>query len=421
MGDQHQHVAVIGGGVIGAMCAWYLVKSGRKVTIVDQGKFGAGCSHGNCGYVSPSHVLPLPKPGAIKNSMRMMRGPNSPLSIKFPPSLSLTKWLWQFQRRCNSRDMLEAATARNALLQSSMSLYEELVESEQLQCEWKRNGLLFVFLSESKFEEYAQTDKLMRENFDMAATPYDGNQLTELEPALKPGLGGAWHYTGDRHLRPDKLMSELRVILEARGVEIIEDFSVDLLIHQGNNASAIADKKQAAESIQADAFIVATGAMTPLLNDQLGCKIPIQPGKGYSITMPCPEKMPKIPMLFEEHRVGVTPMETNYKLGSMMEFAGYDSSLRSSRLQVLRESAAIYLHDPFRDPVDEEWFGWRPMTWDGKPIIDCSPALENVWIAAGHNMLGVSMATATGKLIQQLVSGEEPHIDPEPYSISRFI
>ena len=420
MGEKHQHVAVIGGGVIGAMCAWYLVKSGRKVTIVDQGKFGAGCSHGNCGYVSPSHLLPLPRPGAIKNTIRMMLKPNSPLSIKFPPSWSLTKWLWQFRRRCNRRDMLEAATARHALLQSSMSLYEELVESEQLQCEWKQNGLLFVFLSERKFDEYAHTDKLMRENFEVAATPYDGNQLTELEPALKSGLGGAWHYTGDRHLRPDKLMSELRVILEARGVEIIENFSVDRLIRQGENASAVADKKQAAESIQADAFIVATGAMTPFLNEHLGCKIPIQPGKGYSITMPCPETMPKIPMLFEEHRVGVTPMETKYKLGSMMEFSGYDNSIRSSRLQVLRESAAIYLHEPYCDPVEEEWFGWRPMTWDGKPIIDCSPAFKNVWIAAGHNMLGISMATATGKLIEQLVSGEEPHVDPKPYSISRF-
>ena len=420
MAKEFQRVVVIGGGIVGAMCAWFLAKSGRQVTIVERGKFGAGCSHGNCGYVSPSHVLPLPKPGAIKNAMSMMRRPNSPLSVKFPPPWTLVKWLWNFGRRCNEKDMMEAAAARHALLQSSMTLYEEIVAAESIQCEWQSEGLMFVFHSESHFDEFGHVDKLLRENFDVPATPYDGNQLTKLEPALKPGLGGAWHYEGDRHLRPDRLMSQMCSLLKSRGVEIVEDFPVAQVLRDGAQASAVASKAEAAELIEADAFVVATGAMTPFLNEQLGCKIPIQPGKGYSMTMSCPANMPKIPMLFEEHRVGVTPMETTYKLGSMMEFVGYDDSIRSSRMQILRDAAEIYLHDPYCDPVHEEWCGWRPMTWDGKPIIDRSPAMDNVWIAAGHNMLGLSMSTGTGKLVEQLMSGEEPHIDPRPYALSRF-
>ena len=125
-------------------------------------------------------------------------------------------------------------------------------------------------------------------------------------------------------------------------------------------------------------------------------------------------------MIFEEHRVAITPMQSKYRIGSTMEFAGYDTSINRKRLQLLRTSAAHYLHDPDCEPIEEEWFGWRPMTWDGKPIIDRSPAMNNVWVAAGHNMLGLSMATGTGKLVREMMLGEPTHVDPGHYSISRL-
>ena len=144
---------------------------------------------------------------------------------------------------------------------------------------------------------------------------------------------------------------------------------------------------------------------TPLLNEQLGCRVPIQPGKGYSLTMPRPPACPKIPLIFPETRVAVTPFQSGYRLGSTMEFAGYDESIRPERLQLLKDGATGYLHEPYCEPVLEEWFGWRPMTYDSLPIIDRSPKYENVIIAAGHNMLGLSMAPATGKLVAELAAG----------------
>ncbi len=125
-------------------------------------------------------------------------------------------------------------------------------------------------------------------------------------------------------------------------------------------------------------------------------------------------------MIFPEHRVAVTPMQTGYRLGSTMEFAGYDATLNPKRLQLLRDGASHYLQEPFGEPVQEEWFGWRPMTYDSIPIIDRSPKLKNVVIAAGHSMLGLSMATGTGKLVAELLNDEKPHIDPAPYSVRRF-
>jgi D-amino-acid dehydrogenase len=410
-------VVVIGGGVIGAACAYYLSRDGWAVTVVDRGGFGQGCSHANCGYVCPSHVLPLAAPGAIQSALKALFQRNGPLKIKPRLDPALWSWLFRFARRCNPRDMLEAGRAIQALLNSSRSLYQQLIDEEAIDCEWQTRGLLFLFASRPAMDHYAETDRLLRESFAMPARRFDGDAVVSLEPALKPGLAGGWLYEGDAHLRPDRLMAEWRRVLEGRGVTVRENCHVKGFVRARGWARAVATEQG---DLGADAFVLATGAWTPLLNRHLGCRIPIQPGKGYSITMPRPARCPTIPLIFEEHRVAVTPMQSGYRLGSTMEFAGYDSTLNRERLELLKDAARQYLHEPYCEPVEEEWFGWRPMTFDGKPILDRSPARSNVLIAAGHNMLGLSMAPATGKLVAELLSGQKPHLDPTPYSLRRF-
>jgi D-amino-acid dehydrogenase len=405
-------VVVIGCGVIGTACAHYLSRSGWFVEMIDRGGFGRGCSHANCGYVCPSHVLPLAAPGAIGPALKSLFRRNSPFRIKPRFAPSLWSWLLRFALHCNRHDMLESGRAIQAILQSSRALYQELFQKEPLDAEWEARGLMFVFLTPAAMEHYAETDHLLREEFGVGAKRYEATALIELEPALRPGLAGAWHYENDAHLRPDKLMSSWRRLLESGGVKIRERCDFLGFARDGRVARG-AETSQG--RLEAEAFVVATGAWSPQLQRHVGCRIPIQPGKGYSITMPRPSICPRIPMLFEEHRVGVTPMQTGYRLGSTMEFAGYDTSINPRRLDLLREGAKHYLREPLAEPVLEEWFGWRPMTPDGKPIIDRSPALDNVYLAAGHSMLGLSMAPATGKLVAELLGGEQPHIDAAPY------
>jgi D-amino-acid dehydrogenase len=410
-------VVVVGGGVIGAACAYYLSKAGWAVTVLDRGEFGKGCSHGNCGFVCPSHVLPLTVPGAVRAALKALVSRNAPFSIKPRLDPGLWAWLIRFARRCNVADMMEAGRALQALLNSSRGLYDQLMKEEPFDCEWQARGLLVVFLHREAMEHHAETDRSLRESFDLGAERYDGDRLTELEPALKPGLAGGWVYKGDAHLRPDKLMSSWRRVLEARGVTVREHCEVTGLVREHGRARAVETSQG---EMAADVFIVATGAWTPLLSAGLGCRVPIQPGKGYSITMPRPAKCPSMPLIFDEHRVAVTPWASGYRLGSTMEFAGYDTSLNRERLELLREGARPYLHEPYCEPVLEEWYGWRPMTSDSKPIIDRSPALPNVLIAAGHNMIGVATAPATGKLVAEMLSGDRPHIDPAPFAVGRF-
>ena len=410
-------VVVIGGGVIGTSCAHFLSKAGWRVTVIDRGAIGGGSSAANCGFVCPSHVLPLAEPGMVLEGVKSLLHKNSPLKIKLRPDPALWSWLIHFALRCNERDMLASARGIQPLLDASLSLYKELVATEGLDCEWQSRGLLFAYRSRAAFDAYAPTDHLLSETFHRPATRYDGDAVLDLEPALKPGLAGGWHYPGDAHLRPDKLMRSWRERLEASGATFRERCGFKGFRRNGGRATAV-DTEQG--EIAADAFVMAAGAWTPMLNDHLGCKIPIQPGKGYSLTMPRPSVCPSTPMIFPETRVAVTPFQTGYRLGSMMEFAGYDESIRPERLQLLRDGAAPFLREPSAEPVERTWFGWRPMTWDGLPIIDRAPALKNVVIAAGHNMLGLSMAPATGRLVAEVLDEAAPFLDVAPYRAGRF-
>jgi D-amino-acid dehydrogenase len=330
--------------------------------------------------------------------------------------MSLLRWLFAFARRCNREDMLDAGRGIQPLLASSRALYEGLVRNG-LECEWEARGLLFVFHSRAGMEHYAATDELLRTVFGVPAKPFSGDAARDLEPALKPGLGGGWLYDTDAHLRPDKLMRSWRTLLEARGVTIREGCPMHGFVRDDGRARAVSTPDG---EIAAEAFVLAAGAWSPLLNDCLGCRLPIQPGKGYSMTTARPDACPKFPMIFEEHRVAVTPMQSGYRLGSMMEFVGYDDSVSPKRIGYLKQSASLYLSEPAGEPVTETWAGWRPMTPDGLPVIGFSRALGNVMIAAGHNMLGLSMAPATGRLVAEMLDGRETSVDPRPYSPARF-
>ncbi len=407
-------VVIIGGGLIGVASAAYLQQDGWQVTVIDRQSIGGACSFGNCGLVCPSHVLPLTEPAALRSAFQALLSPSSPFRIKPRLDPALWSWLLRFAMRCNNRDMLTAAHAIQPLLHSSMQEYEQMFRSGTIDCEWEKRGLLFVYQTAAALDSYEKTNALLRDTFNEPATKLDAKATCELEPALKPDIAGGWYYEHDGHLRPDRLMNAWRARLTSLGVRFIEQCELQDFQYRGQTA---VEARTTQGVLAADRFLIATGAWTPKLNALIGQSIAIEPGKGYSITMPRPGVCPAIPLIFPEHRVAVTPMKSGYRLGSIMEFAGYDESIRPERLELLRSGASHYLHEPTCEPELQTWYGWRPMTFDSLPYIDRSRKYENVWIAAGHNMLGLSMAPATGKLVAELFSGRTPHIDPKPYRL----
>ncbi|MCG8447981.1 MAG: FAD-dependent oxidoreductase [Pirellulales bacterium] len=408
---------VIGGGVIGCASAYYLAREGWQVRLLERDQLGSGASVGNCGYVSPSHVLPMAGPGAITKILRTMMRKDSAVSISWQVNPALWSWLARFALQCRHDSMMESARARHALLRTSMELYRQLLSEEEFACEWQDQGLLIVYKSPRDFEAFRTTAALLEETFGVVATPYVGDEVSHLESTLRTGLGGGWLFPGDAHVRPEKMLGCFRKAILKHGVSIAEGVAVESLAIEGRRVKSLETSQG---STSADVVVLATGAEASCFAKPLKCRIPIQPGKGYSLTMPSAGGAPKIPMIFEAHHVAVTPFDGFMRIGSTMEFAGFDRSLNRKRLSLLRKSAKEHLVALPPGEHVEEWAGWRPMTYDGLPCIDKAPGAENVIVAAGNGMIGLSTAPATGKLVAQLASGKKPHIDPQPYSLHRF-
>ncbi|MEM7051130.1 MAG: FAD-dependent oxidoreductase [Acidobacteriota bacterium] len=417
MTTRSESVVVVGGGIVGIACAHYLQRAGYGVTVIDRSGIGQACSHGNCGYICPSHVLPLNEPGALREGLVSLVNPSAPLRIRPQMRLSLYRWLLQFARRCTHRQMLEAGRCLLPILESSMDEYRKLFTELPAAGEWKENGLAYVFQEEAAFEAFARTDRLLSETYGVTAQRVEGDDLSAFDPALKPGLAGAYFYDDDGSVRPDRLVRDWSGHLSRSGVELIEDCRLEGVSRSGG---AIVSLSTSRGDMTADHFVFALGSWSSKWSSELRCALPVEPGKGYSVTMSRPQVCPRHPMLFPEQRIGVTPFDHGFRIGSMMEFVGWDTSIPERRIEQLQESARPYLVHPVGEEVRETWYGWRPMTWDSLPIIGRAPRLDNAFLATGHNMLGLTMAAATGRLIAELVAEQPTHIDIEAFSPQRF-
>lgn len=408
-------VLILGGGVIGLSIGLAALRAGRSVTLVEQRSVGSAASHGNCGTITPSH-LPLHAPGTLAKGLKWMLRPDAPLRIR--PSLdpALLGWLAAFAKRCNARDYLATAQVKATLLKASRARLEALVADEQLACEFERSGTLYVYRDAAAFEHAAADARLLPE-LGIACETLSGDAVRAREPALNASVVGAHFHPGDARLRPDRYSAELARVVRAAGGVIEEQTTVEGFVVDGGRITSVATSRGPRSGRD---VVLALGAWSPLLGRQLGLKLPIQPGKGYSITYSRPALAPVTPMVLKERSVCVTSWASGYRLGSTMEFAGYDTTLNRVRLDALARGAAEYLLDPVGPTVEEEWYGWRPMTPDDLPILGRAPNLANLVLATGHGMLGVSLSAITGQLIAELLCGRTPALDLAPYAPGRF-
>ena len=416
MKNQEADVLILGGGVIGLACAYYLLASGRQVTILDQGEVGCGSSHANCGTLTPSHSMPLAMPGVVSTALRWLMRSDAPLRIKPRFDPALVRWLLAFRRRCNWQDFSSVTAHKAPLLLRSCKLIAELVEKENLDCEFRAQGTLHVYRDARSLASSAWYLRTLRE-VGVAVEALDGDHIEALEPALKPGVAGGYFNPDDAHLRPDRYVTELARVVRERGGQIHERTRIESIDVDAGRISRVHAREG---SFSARDVVFALGAWSPEIGRPLGLRLPIQPGKGYSITYSRPAICPQLPLTLKEASVCVTAWDSGYRLGSTMEFAGYDSSLNRTRLDALRRSAAVYLHEPEGPQMLEEWYGWRPMTADDLPILGRVPGIANLCMATGHGMLGVTLSAITGLLVSEVLAGGRTSLDVAPFSISRF-
>lgn len=411
-------VLIVGGGVVGLACGLALQEAGRQVRVLDAGDVGRGSSHGNCGTLTPSHALPLAAPGAVGRALRWMLTPDAPLYV--PPRLdpSLWRWLLRFAGRCTAEACLRAARPRAALLQASRDAFPRWLAHHAIDCEFEQLGVDHVFRTEAGLAAFLDECRLLAD-LGIVSERIDGARYLRDEPALLDGVVGVVRFPGDAHLRPDRYVAGLaRALLDAGG-EIVAHCDVQGVQPARGGMDVLTSKGVVA----ARDVLVATGAWTPrlALSPALApLRRAMQPGKGYSITYDRPAPAPRRPLVLHERSVCVTAWDSGFRLGSTMEFSGYDTRLNRRRLDALERAAREYLRAPVGPVKREEWYGWRPMTADDVPILGAVPGQPHLWIATGHGMLGVSMSPATAQLLCDLVTGRAPSLDPAPYALGRF-
>ena len=393
-------IAVIGGGIIGLFSAYYLSKSEHQVTIIDDGPEMAPASAGNCGLITPSHVLPINSWPTIWQGLKWLGKKDAPLAIKPQLNATFLAWFIAFARYSSSSSILKITQSRHELLQLSRSLYEEFFGNEVNQSEWKTSGLLCSCHSEKGMKAMEHEVSVL-EKHQLAGRMLTKLELQELEPSINDRTIGGAKFDVDGWLNPAQLLDDLKKINMKNGVENVQA-KIDRFTYANGRIKSCHSLN---EGIEADEFVLCAGAKSWQLAKQLGIRIPMVPGKGYNLTTNEPLKdQPKRPVFMSERRVVATPWSTGLRLGSTIEFSGFDLSLDESRLDALKRAATDYLDIDLEEVKFTPWAGWRPMTADSLPIIKPSSKYQNLIFATGHGMQGLSLAPATGKLIVGLIN-----------------
>jgi D-amino-acid dehydrogenase len=407
---------VIGAGVIGLSIGYELTRRGQEVIVVDRGEPGNACSLGNAGWIVPSFSAPLPKPGLTLTSLKWLLQRDSPLAIEPRALPHLAGWLWKFWRHCNKHDYLAGLEALMALNHSTMDLYDSL-EKDDVQFEMQRAGLLFVFLGEAAQSETLEDFEMMKQYGYKVPRPLSKDDLLGLEPALSDDVAAGFLVEEERHVRPESLSAGLAKRLLERGGEILTGRDITAANSDGARVRSILTSRG---DITGDHFVIAAGAWSGAIAKRFGLTVPVEAGKGYSITIENPRRQLRRPLYLGEAKVGCSPFEGALRLAGTMELSDVNPTMRPERIQAICKSLGQYLRVESDGRSRTEWMGMRPLTPDGLPVIGRAPGYTNLLIATGHAMLGVTLAPATAAAIADLICEGKCAVNLAPFDPARF-
>lgn len=413
------HVHIVGGGIIGLCSAWYLVKAGCEVTIVDAQDFEGGTSFGNAGMIVPSHIIPMAAPGVISQGLKWLLDDKSPFYIKPRLNLDLATWIWNFNKSATTKHVQRCMPLLYAYNELSKTLYRELAEEDCFNFGFSESGLLMLYRTAfHQEEESILAEKAIAVGLDAQLLDHAGVQT--LEPELDLDILGGVYFPGDAHLYPNQLMSQMKAVLKSKGVAFIGKTKVKDFSFRGNVISAL--HVENGDAISVEHVLLSSGSWSARLLKKAGVKIHLQDGKGYSITLENPTLRPKIPTILSEAKVAITPMGDDLRIGGTLEISGLSPKLNMRRVEGIVESIPKYYRNltvPFSSATPI-WKGYRPCTPDGLPYLGDSPQVKNLTIGTGHGMMGLSLGPASGKLLAEQITGAESSLDISAYRIDRF-
>ena len=410
---------VVGGGVVGVCCAYFLSLRGAAVTVLERDEIGRAASFGNAGLISPGHP-PINRPGRVGQALRSLGDRLSPLYIAPRWDPSLLRWLWAFRRFCTDDHVEHAMGALAPLGLRTTDLFAELIGSEILDCEYRRAGYLEVFDTAAGLEAgRAEAEVVERHGF--APRYLQGPALREREPLLGPHLTGGWVHDEGMIVDPYRFVIEMAERAERRGALIRP--GTDVREIRSERGRVVGVRAASGEVIEADAVVLATGAYSPELMASLGCPLPIQPAKGYHADRARQDPGTPdlgVPCLLGERAVFCSPMRDHIRFAGTLEFSGRNLDLRRDRLQQLDAAARRYFTAADLSEPESEWCGLRPCTPDGLPAIGSVPGYAGAYVATGHAMLGLTLGPITGSLVADLAIDGATPLAIEAFRPERF-
>lgn len=411
-----QTVVVVGGGAIGLCAAYFLRLAGADVTVLEKNRCGSGASHGNAGWIVPSLSAPMPAPGLTYQTLKWVGRADSPVYIRPRLDAQFITWMWRFWRACSQQAHDAGLGALARLNNSSMELFDQLAD-DGVVFRMYRSGLVFAFLEEdSALAELSHLQTLRPYGMEVPDHVLTGDALRKIEPALAQAVHSGFFLDTERHVDPRSLMGGLVARLQEMGVAIHEGTEVLDVDLTGQRVTSL---RTTSGRYEADVLLLAAGVETSRLAGLLGCRIPLEGGKGYSFSV-LPTRMPAHALYLGEAKVGCSPLDGHLRIAGTMELSGINLRLDDRRIQAMVRAARQYLVDWPEGSLNERWTGLRPMTPDGLPIIDRLEALQNVYVSTGHNTLGITLAPASGHAMSDFIRSSQRPAVLQPFTAARF-
>ena len=415
-------VVVLGSGIIGVSTAYYLARAGQEVVVVDRQSGPAlETSFANAGQVSPGYSAPWAAPGIPLKAIKWMLQEHSPLVIRPRLDAAMLSWLARMLRNCtaaryavNKERMLRLATYSRESL-------ELLRQETGISYDQRTQGTLQLFRTQKQVDSAAKDIAIL----EQCGVPYellDPVGCIRAEPALtqvRDKIAGGLRLPGDETGDCFKFTQALAAKAEALGVEFRYDTAIEGLLSDGNSIDGV---RTSAGIVRGDAYVMALGSYSPLLLRPLGIRIPVYPVKGYSITVPVVDSAaaPVSTVMDETHKVALTRLGDRIRVAGMAEISGYDLSLRPKQ----RRTLEFVVRDLYPRGGDVSqavfWTGLRPMTPDGTPVVGPS-TYRNLYLNTGHGTLGWTMGPGSGRLLANLISGQDASIPLSGLTMDRYL
>ncbi len=410
------HILIVGAGVIGVCCAYELASRGYQVTILERDAVGQGCSFGNAGLISLGH-LPIPRPGVIGQTLKWMADGDSPLYIEPRLDLDLARWLWKFRAACTHDQLERSMDVMCGLSRLSEAGFRHFAQTEHLDFNFRPLGYYEVYLTEKALDRACRSADVTRAH-GYAYERLDAQTIQDREPALSGDSVGAIWYPDSFFCDPYLFVREVGKLVRRMGVVVRENVEVQSFIEDGDAIRGV--RTTLGESIEADHVVLAAGIWSQALAKKLRLRMPLQAAKGYHRDIPETDPPLSTSCLLGEANMVATPMSGHLRLAGTLEFSGVNLDMRRNRLNMLTEGARRYLPSINGAPPTSEWVGMRPCLPDGLPIIGWAPHHQNLFIATGHAMLGLTFGPATGRLVAESIAQEETSIAIDEMRADRF-